>query len=78
MSLGTMRAAQVGWALYKASHPRASIETINLVLGGQNLPPISDRMYDHYRRLERHGYETYVPINELDMAVKAARMGKAS
>jgi hypothetical protein len=73
-----MRAAQMGWAMYRAADPRPSIEDINLALGGQGLPTISDRMYDHYRRLERHGYEAYLPINELDMAVKAARLGKAS
>jgi hypothetical protein len=73
MSLRTMRSAQMGWSMYKATDPRASIEAINLALGGQDLPPISARMYDHYGRLERHGFTHYVPINELDMWVKGHR-----
>jgi hypothetical protein len=30
-------------------------------------------MYKHYRTLARHGQERYMPINELDMAIKADR-----
>lgn len=73
MTVMTMRSAEVGWQLFAASEPSPSLEAINEALAQRGLPTVSARMYDHYGRLVRHGYDRYVPINELDMAIKSQR-----
>ena len=76
MSMHTMRAAEVGWSIFRSTNPPPTHDEINEFLKLDDLPPVSVRMYDHYRRLVRHGFSTYVPINELDMHVKAQRRAR--
>lgn len=71
-------AARRGWALFTSSSPRPSRDEINAALDKVDLPHISIRMYDHYGRLARHGVADYMPINELDIAVKNGQLRKAS
>jgi hypothetical protein len=78
MSVRTMRAAEVGWSLFQPGGPPPTLDEINAELARCDLPPVSPRMYDHYRRLVRHGFTTYVPINELDMFIKAERQRRKS
>jgi hypothetical protein len=78
MTVASMRAAEVGWSLYRSDDPRPGLDRINAELGRRELPSISARMYDHYGRLNRHGFVRYVPINELDMHVKAERNRRKS
>ena len=73
MTVLTMRAAEVGWSLFASSDPPPTLDELNEELEHRSLPNVSGRMYDHYRRLMRHGHEHYIPINELDMAIKAKR-----
>lgn len=70
-NLKSMEAARRGWAVFNAQTPHPSCEDINSELGPAGLPSISDRMYTHYRRLERYGRQDYIPINELDVSVKS-------
>ena len=76
MSVLTMRSAEEGWRLFQQADPPPTFETINQQLGDLGLPKVSSRMHDHYRRLKRHGFDRYVPINELDMMIKARRQAK--
>jgi len=78
MTVRSMRAAEVGWSIFRASEPRPTLDVVNEQLAVRALPPVSTRMYDHYHRLARHGFDNYMPINELDMTVKARRLGRAS
>jgi hypothetical protein len=59
--------AQTGWEIYKASDYELTLGEINDELQGRRLPPVSQRMYSHYRKLHRYGYEQYIPINQLDV-----------
>jgi hypothetical protein len=67
------KATATGWKLYRTSEPPLSLEEINVALAEHGLMGISKRTYDHYHRLVRHGFEEYLPINELDMHVKHKR-----
>ena len=78
MTNTTPTAAARGWTLYQSTEPPLSLDDINRVLALERLNPIAPRTYDHYRRLARHGYAEYMPINELDVAVKLRRMRDAS
>lgn len=78
MANATPLAAEHGWSAFTSSVPPPARSEINEQLVARGLPPVSLRTYDHYKRLVRHGYSRYVPINELDMAVKATRRREAS
>jgi hypothetical protein len=78
MSVRSMRAAEVGWTVFVADEPRPDLDEINGVLESQELPAISPRMLDHYGRLVRHGFTSYMPINELDMWIKTQRQQRKS
>jgi hypothetical protein len=73
-----MRAAEIGWELYRDGDPRPTLEDVNEGLARRQFPPISTRMYDHYGRLVRHAFEQYIPINELDMFIKTERRRRKS
>lgn len=69
----TAEAARRGWDFFRSADPPPSHDEVNERLRDEGLIGIAGRTYDHYRRLARHGYDGYLPINELDMAVKAKR-----
>lgn len=59
--------AEAGWELFKDSDYTLSLAEINRLLVRQGDAPVSSRMYEHYRKLLRYGYESYLPINQLDV-----------
>ncbi|HEX4489797.1 MAG TPA: hypothetical protein VH914_01205 [Acidimicrobiia bacterium] len=71
------QAARSGWEIFIDSDPAPSREEINEALASLGSPGISTRMYRHYEALVRHGYGEYVPINQLDVTVKA-RLAQAN
>lgn len=67
-------AARRGWEIYRCQESVVSLEEINDQLRAESLDPVSIRMYRHYRRLASNGFARYVPINELDIRLKLARV----
>jgi hypothetical protein len=59
-------APEVGYRLFLTGGTMATLEVINEALRSKGLDPVSQRMYDHYRKLKRLGYSDYVPINQVD------------
>jgi hypothetical protein len=59
--------ALAGWDIYKASDYEATLVEINDELLARGLSPVSARMYTHYRKMCRYGYEQYLAINQLDV-----------
>jgi hypothetical protein len=67
--------AKRGWDIYRAATPAPSLETINAMLGCSDKGGVSSRTYRHYRRMAFHGFQEYLPINELDVRLKLRRAG---
>ncbi len=61
--------AQTGWEIHKASGYELTLVEINDELATRELPPVSQRMYTHYRKLHRYGYEQYIPINQTGSSI---------
>lgn len=59
--------AQVGWQIYIEGNFALSLHDINEELIRRGFAPVSQRMFRHYRKLQRYGYTTYLPINQLDV-----------
>jgi hypothetical protein len=59
--------AAAGWAIYRDADFALSLDEINDRLVRHGCSPVSQRMYRHYGKLQRYGYERYVPINQLDV-----------
>lgn len=59
--------AIVGWEVYRDSDHELTLGDINSELASRGLGPVSPRMFTHYRKLQRYGYEQYIPINQLDV-----------
>jgi hypothetical protein len=63
--------AHVGWEIYKANDYELTLGEINDELTDRGLATVSPRMFSHYRKLQRYGYEQYIPINQLDVRTMA-------
>jgi hypothetical protein len=61
-------AAEQGWEIFRTAKEPPVRERINQQLQTLGLPAVSERMYDHYRRLSRKGLRRYVPINQFDVS----------
>lgn len=61
--------AAEGYRLFRRVGGAIELDEINEHLRGLALRPVSPRMLIHYRRLFRHGYDSYIPINRLDIAL---------
>lgn len=61
--------AAEGYELFLRHDGRVELDEINEYLRGIGLREVSPRMYSHYQKLKRYGYESYIPINRLDLAV---------
>jgi len=61
--------AAEGYRLFQRANGVATLDEINEYLRGLDLREVSPRMLVHYRRLYRHGYSSYIPINRLDIAL---------
>ena len=59
--------APTGWDIFKEGGYSWGLNAINEELAKRNYSPVSHRMYTHYRKLHRYGYEQYIPINQLDV-----------
>ncbi len=59
--------AAAGWTIYRDADFALSLDEINERLVRQGRAPVSLRTYRHYGKLQRYGYERYVPINQLDV-----------
>jgi hypothetical protein len=70
-------AARRGWDLFSSAVPVPTLDQINESLTAAGLGAVSNRMYRHYKVLLHHGYAEYMPINELDVRVKFARLREA-
>jgi hypothetical protein len=58
--------AQAGWELYRNSGFALSKDDVNDRLERMGYAAISDRTFEHYRRLRVRGFRRYIPINRLD------------
>lgn len=59
--------AAAGWEIYRDSDFALTLDEINATLQRRGYAPISLRTYQHYGKLQRYGYQRYVPINQLDV-----------
>lgn len=57
------------YRLFRRSGGDVALDEINEHLRSVGLRTVSPRMLIHYRRLFRHGYDSYIPINRLDIAL---------
>ena len=73
MSNARPEVTRKGWEIYRGRLPRPTLDELNAELLVSGMQPVSPRTYDHYRKLERNGIAEYLPINELDVRVKAHR-----
>lgn len=62
--------AERGFEIYVATTPRPTRDQLNTLLAVEGLEPISDRMYRHYRVMDRRGQTVYLTINEWDIRRK--------
>lgn len=65
--MATTRDAQYGWELFKESGYALSFAELNDALRSNGMNAVSLRMFQHYHKLFRYGYEEYLPINQLDV-----------
>jgi hypothetical protein len=63
----TTKDARFGWELFKESGYALSLSEVNDRLKRSGFRSISPRMFQHYFKLLRYGYEEYLPINQLDV-----------
>lgn len=61
------RDAAKGWELFRSTHGNVTLEEINQFLTARGYHPIALRTFNHYRKLQRLGYSSYVSINRLDI-----------
>jgi hypothetical protein len=61
--------AAEGYELFRRHGGRIELDEINEYLRGIGLREVSPRMYVHFQKLKRYGYESYISINRLDIAV---------
>lgn len=59
--------AVVGWGIYRDRSGQVSLQQLNQAIRAQGREPVSPRMYKHYEKLMRLGYDEYVSINRLDI-----------
>jgi hypothetical protein len=77
MSRQNQAAARLGFQIFSTGHRVTTRDEINEELQSAELP-ISERMFDHYHRLGRHGVHEYMPINEFDISLKNGLLDRRS
>jgi hypothetical protein len=65
--MATFEDALTGWEIFFARAGAVSRGQLNAALYSRGREPISERTYQHYRKLLRLGYSDYVSINRLDV-----------
>ena len=68
MANATSASARAGFQIFQSSGGTLDKEEINTALEKSGYSPISDRMFRHYRNLERAGFNRYISINRFDVA----------
>lgn len=59
--------AEAGWEIFKSGNFGLTRSDVNEALIRNGYGPIADRTYRHYHKLQRFGYDYYLPINQLDV-----------
>lgn len=70
--------ALIGYEFYLKARGKATIEEVNDYLASQERRPIKQRTYGHYRKLLKHGFRNYIPINQFDVFHSLGRLQLAS
>jgi hypothetical protein len=65
--MATQQDAEEGYRLLRESDFNLGFDELNEELVRQGFAPVSARMWAHYRKLRRYGYDSYLPINQLDV-----------
>ena len=65
--MATFEDAKAGWEIFRSADFALSRDELNARLAAQGFGPISERTFQHYRKLRRYGFHRYVPINQLDV-----------
>lgn len=60
--------ALMGYEYFLEKRGKVSLEEVNDYLDYMGRSPISPRTFTHYRSLLRHGFRSYVPINQFDVS----------
>lgn len=58
-----------GYGLFLRHDGDLELDEINEYLRGINMREVQPRMLQHYKKLQRHGYDSYITQNRLDLAV---------
>ncbi len=58
-----------GYALFLRHDGNIELDEINEYLRGIGMREVQPRMLQHYRKLQRYGYDSYITQNRLDLAV---------
>jgi hypothetical protein len=58
-----------GYRFYRRNGGQVELDEINEHLAAAGFRTVQPRMLLHYQKLERHGYESYITQNRLDLAV---------
>lgn len=69
--MATREDAEAGWERYREAGYALSLDEINSSLLAAGRSPIAPRTYNHYKKLRKYGYESYLPINQLDVKTLA-------
>jgi hypothetical protein len=70
MTNASRASARAGWDEYRSETPAPSLDTINRRLAFKGFDAVSRRTYIHYEKLAKHGYDEYMPVNDLDTLLK--------
>lgn len=70
--------ALLGYEFYLQTRGEATMTDVNAHLESKNRYPIALRTYQHYRKLIRHGFRTYVPINKFDVFQSLGKLQMAA
>lgn len=60
--------ALIGYEYFLEKRGKVSQVNVNVYLESLGRPPIAPRTYTHYRNLLKHGFRSYVPINQYDVS----------
>lgn len=67
MANATFVDAFKGYEYYLDQRGKASLDEINIFLKSRRRNPIRQRTYEHYRKLLRNGFRSYISINKFDV-----------
>ena len=81
--MATVRDTEEGYRLLQTADFSYDLDELNDELARRGFAPVSERTFRHYRKLRRYGWDSYLPINQLDVKTlsdpiwnRAARGGR--